>query len=255
MNQRTLFMAWQDTAHSRLWFPVARLDADVAKPSYRFRYIRGAERARREAGFPLLMEFPEIERDYRSSQLFPVFRNRVLNSRRPEREQHLRGMDLNPDADPIEILATSGGRRVTDAYEVFPKLAKGPDGSFSCRFFLHGWRHVNQRSQERLEALEAGEKLYVTLELTNPRDRVAVQIQTTDYYVIGWAPRYLVGDLVAAMAETPSEYSAKVVRVNRADASARPVFPSERVLIEMRGSWRHHKPMSGADYQLVTGGD
>lgn len=115
MNERTLFMAWQDTARSRLWLPVARLDADVAKPSYRFRYIRGAERARREAGFPLLMEFPEIERDYRSRQLFPVFRNRVLNPRRPEREQHLRGMNLTPDADPIEILATSGGRRVTDA--------------------------------------------------------------------------------------------------------------------------------------------
>lgn len=256
MNQRTLFMAWQDTARSRLWFPVARLDADVSRPLYRFRYIRGAERARREAGFPLLMEFPEIERDYRSSQLFPVFRNRVLNPRRPEREQHLRGMDLSPDADPIEILATSGGRRVTDAYEVFPKLAKGPDGSFSCRFFLHGWRHVNHAAQERLEALDAAERLYVTLELTNPRDRVAVQIQTTDYHVIGWAPRYLVGDLAAAMAEGPSDYSARVVRVNRTDASAPlPVFPSERVLIEMCGNWRHHKPMSGEDYQLVAGGD
>lgn len=256
MNQRTLFMAWQDTARSRLWFPVARLDADVAKHSYRFRYIRGAERARREAGFPLLMEFPEIARDYRSRQLFPVFQNRVLNRRRPEREQHLRAMDLGPDADPIEILATSGGRRVTDAYEVFPKLAKAPDGSFSCRFFLHGWRHVNHGAQERLEALGAGEKLYVTIELTNPRDRVAVQIQTTDYHVIGWAPRYLVGDLAAAMAEAPSEYFAEVVRVNRADASTLfPVFPSERVLIEMRGTWTHHEPMSGEDYRLVAGGD
>ena len=61
---------------------------------------------------------------------------------------------------------------------------------------------------------------------------------------------------MAAMAEAPSEYSAKVVRVNRADASTLlPVFPSERVLIEMRGSWRHHMPMSGEDYQLVAGGD
>ena len=255
MNQRTLFMAWQDTAHSRLWFPVARLDADVAKPRYRFRYIRGAERARREAGFPLLLEFPEIGRDYRSRELFPVFRNRVLNPRRPEREQRLRGMDLGVDADPIEILSTSGGRRVTDAYEVFPKLSRGADGSFSCRFFLHGWRHVNPGAQARLESLEPGEQLYVTLELTNPRDGLAVQLQTTDYQMIGWAPRYLVGDLAAAMAEAPSDYSATVVRVNRRDESSLlPVFPSERVLIEMRGNWRHHEPMSGEDYQPVMGG-
>lgn len=50
--------------------------------------------------------------------------------------------------------------------------------------------------------------------------------------------------------------NANVVRVNRTEASELvPVFPSERVLIEMRGNWRHHKPMSGVDYQPVMGGD
>lgn len=45
-------------------------------------------------------------------------------------------------------------------------------------------------------------------------------------------------------------------RVNRADAATLlPVFPSERVLIEMRGTWTHHEPMSGEDYRLVAGGD
>ena len=45
MSQRTLFLAWQDSENTRLWFPVACLDADVEEPRYRFRYIRGAERA------------------------------------------------------------------------------------------------------------------------------------------------------------------------------------------------------------------
>lgn len=27
MNERTLFLAWQDGADTRLWFPVGRLDA------------------------------------------------------------------------------------------------------------------------------------------------------------------------------------------------------------------------------------
>ena len=59
------------------------------------------------------------------------------------------GFDVIPD-DPVEILAVSGGERQTDTLEVFPKITKAADGSFSCRFFLHGWRHVNQGARERI---------------------------------------------------------------------------------------------------------
>lgn len=91
------------------------------------------------------------------------------------------------------------------------------------------------------------EQLYVTLELTNPVSRMAVQIQTTDYHMVGWAPRYLVADLVQAMAESP-KYAAQVVLVN-----PQPAPSKQRVLIEMRGSWDLHEPMSGPEFRpLVT---
>ena len=48
---------------------------------------------------------------------------------------------------------------------------KDRDGSFSCRFFLHGWRYVSPGAAVRLERLKSGEELYVTLELTNPAHR------------------------------------------------------------------------------------
>ena len=195
MNTRTLFLAWQDNEPGQAWFPVGRLDADVERPLYRFRYIGGAKRAQAEAGFPLLIEFPELDEDYESSELFPLFQNRVMNSARPDFVDYLRNLDLSEGADPIEILATNGGSRVTDAYEVFPKIVKDDHGSFSCRFFLHGWRpacaagaagrHVNRSAQERIGLLKPKERLYVTLELTNPATRLAVQLQTTDYHVIG----------------------------------------------------------------------
>ena len=103
------------------------------------------------------------------------------------------------------------------------------DGSFSCRFFLHGWRYVNAAAQERLAALEPDESLYVTLELTNPRDGVAVQIQTEDSHMIGWAPRYRVRDLATAMAEAPSRYTARVVGMKPAGSGigvSRPLDPA-----------------------------
>ena len=135
----------------------------------------------------MLIEFPELEEDYRSPELFPVFRNRVMNRRRPDFTDYLRSLDLPPKADPIEILSANGGSRMTDTYEVFPKLVKRSDGSFTCRFFLHGWWHVNASAQKRIDQLTKGEELYVTLELTNPVSTMAVQIQTTDYHMVGWA--------------------------------------------------------------------
>ena len=185
---------------------------------------------------------------YDSQRLFPLFQNRVINRARPDRADYLSYLDLNEGADPIEILSTSGGSRVTDAYEVFPKLEKGEDGSFVCRFFLHGCRHVNESAQKRIERLEAGDQLYVTLELTNPKTGLAVQIQTADdYYMIGWAPRYLVDDLVKAMAESPGNYRAKVVRVNPLPAPSK-----QRVLIEMKARWKKHEPMSGDDFHPLA---
>ena len=245
MSVSTLFLAWQHKKEpSRQWFPVGRLDADIERPLYQFRYIEGAKRAKVEAGFPPLIEFPRLEERYDSPRLFPLFQNRVINRARPDFADYLSYLDLHVGADPIEILSASGGSRVTDAYEVFPKLEKDEDGSFVCRFFLHGWRHVNESAQKRIERLEAGDQLYVTLELTNPKTGLAVQIQTADdYYMIGWTPRYLVNDLVKAMAESPGDYRAKVVRVNPLPAPSK-----QRVLIEMKARWKKHKPMTSKDF-------
>ena len=247
MNARTLFLAWQDKT-SRRWFPVGRLDADVEHSLYRFRYIGGAKRAQDEAHFMPMSEFPDLKRAYESSYLFPSFRNRVMARGRPDRDDYLRTLGLPSNADPIEILTVSGGYRVTDAYEVFPKLVKGADGRFACRFFLHGWRYVAAESQARLDKLEQGEKLYLTLELTNPVTVLAVQIQTTDYRMLGWAPNYLVYDLAAA-AQSPREYEAEVVRVNPQPSPSR-----QRVLIEMRGRWEAHEPMTHSDFRPLTNG-
>ena len=150
MGARTLFLAWQDNG-SRQWFPVGRLDADVDRAEFRFRYTGGAERAQREVGFPLTVEFPGLREDYRASELFPLFKRRIMTPGRPDFADYLKTLDLRAEADPVEILAVDGGYRVTDTFEVFPKIDKGADGGFRCRFFLHGWRYANQSAQGRLD--------------------------------------------------------------------------------------------------------
>ena len=254
MSEKTLFLAWQDNKdkpdkkRSSQWFPVGRLDSDVENSVYRFRYIGGAKKAAEKAGFPPLVSFPDLEGDYSSSKLFATFSNRVMWPSRPDFKDYLKSLALSEDSDPIDMMAVSGGRRVTDSYEVFPKIAKKPDGSFACRFFLHGGKHVSRSAQERLGSLEAEEELYLALEITNPLGEPAVQIQTTDYQMIGWSPRYLAHDLALALAHPPGSCRARVVRVNPLPA------PSEqRVLIELSGNLGGHEPMSGPDFQPLVG--
>lgn len=244
----SVFLAWQDAAATRAWYPIGRLDADLAAHHYVFGYTHGARRAQREAGLQPLESFPDFGRRYESTDLFPLFRNRVLSSSREDFPEYLRFLDLRADqADPLTLLTLTEGRRQTDNLEVFPKISRAADGAFHCRFFLHGWRHVSDAARNRLETLDANDGLRVAVELNNPATGMAVQLQTEDYCMIGWTPRYLVNDLVQIIARTP-DIRARVVKKNPADAPAH-----QRFLVDLTGNWpAGYEPMSGDDFRLVN---
>lgn len=248
MSEQTLFLAWQDRAGTRQWFPVGQLDADTERSVYQFRYTEGANRAKQEAQFPLIVDFPDLKKWYRAPALFPLFKNRVISPARPDFGEYLQNLDLSVEADPIEILTVDGGYRTTDSFEVFPKLVKRDDSSFVLRFFLHGSRHVSAAAQQRCNSLIPGDELRIAVELNNPMTPLAVQIQTDDYHMIGWVPDYLAHDLATTMEESPEGYTAHVVRVNPQPAPLR-----HRFLIEMRGPWDEgRKPMSGEDFRPLV---
>ena len=255
MSHNTLFLAWQDKharqdkPATRAWFPVGRLDVNRDRSEYYFGYTRGAKTAAKQSGFVPLYDFPEFEQRYTANYLFPLFQNRVMTRRRKSFHQYLELLGIDdPAPAPFEILAVDGGYRVTDDFQVFPRIEKGEDGAFRCRFFLHGWRHTTTEAQKRIERLQPRERLSLAIELTNPSAPLAVQLQTVDYYMIGWAPRYLVLDLVKAMAHTPGEYDARVVKVNPPGTSLK-----QRVLIELGGRWpKEHEPMSSKEFELLV---
>lgn len=251
---KTLFLAWQDKRDqpsgrgaTRQWFPIGRLDAESGR--FLFRYTHGAERASAEAGFQPLSAFPDLHRHYRSDQLFALFRNRVPRAGRADYPGTLERLGLSPgEKDPFEILAVSGGTRRTDNLEAFPRIRKHRDGRFHCRFFIHGWRYMQEAAQHRLHRLAPDEPLRVALELNNPATGLAVQLQTDDYCMIGWSPRYLVEDLVHAISCAPAKLDAIVQRVNPPPAPA-----NQRVLVALSGSLPEEvEPMSSKDFQPLA---
>ncbi len=232
MSDRTLYLAWQDKKNARGWYPVGRLDTD-SKARYQFCYIHGAEVAQKETGFEPLLDFPKLNQRYTSSTLFPLFQNRVLTSDRKDFADYLRLLDMEDNPDPIEILSVDGGYRATDNFEVFPKIKKNhKDGLFHCRFFLHGLSHVNTDAEKKLLQLRNNDKLIVTVELTNPATGLAIQIQTLDYHMLGWAPRYLVEPLISAINTAPGRCEAKLVQLNLMPAPSK-----QRALIELKAIW------------------
>jgi len=241
-----LFLAWQ--APTRAWFPIGRLDADTAQNHYVFRYTRGALSAEKEVGFRPLTAFPSLRERYESAELFPLFKNRVLDPKRRDFSDYLRSLDLDPDSrDPIEILAISGGERQTDSLEVFPKIEPQPDNSFKCRFFLHGLRHAAEEAQRRSFKLQPLEPLQVSMELNNPATGLSIQLTTKDYAFLGWAPRYLVSDILKAVSESP-KIEAHVVRVNQLGVPL-----NRRVLIELSGRLPSgFLPMSGGEFEVIA---
>ncbi len=245
---KSLFLAWQapnDSARSRAWFPVGRLDAEPEAPRYRFRYTGGALKARDDVGFTPLLAFPDFQRDYESVELFPLFKNRVISPKREDFQEYIQWLDLDRGhADPVTILSVSGGERVTDNLEVFPKVTADAQGHFRVRFFLHGLRHLGEKAQARAAQLRVGEELRILVELNNPATRLAVPLLTEDYQMIGWAPRYLVEDLIICVPFAP-ELTARVARIN---AESAPL--NQRLLIDYKGrAGEGRQPMSTPDFK------
>jgi len=119
---KTLFLAWQDRVTTRAWYPIGRLDADLAKSRFQFGYTHGAELAHQRTGLKPLDAFPNFNGVYESGQLFPLFQNRILGEDRKDFQEYLRQLDLTPEeANPLAILSLTGGERQTTILKFFQK--------------------------------------------------------------------------------------------------------------------------------------
>lgn len=247
MSIKILYVAWQDRISTRAWYPIGRLDADHSTQQFSFAYTRGALAARNSTDFQALPSFPNLSHRYEAGELFSFFQNRLLGQSRQDFSGFLNWLGMSENRfDPIEVLALTGGERQTDNLEIFPKIHKDATGHFKCRFFLHGQRYAHDVARARSETFQEGEQLRVCLEFNNPATGHAVQLQTEDYVMVGWAPRYLVDDLTEA-ATAASELRASIVRINAGRVPA-----NMRILVELVGQLpKGYEPMASEEFRLI----
>ncbi|MEX2300956.1 MAG: hypothetical protein WD733_08475 [Bryobacterales bacterium] len=224
---KTLFLAWQNS-ETRRWFPIGQLTCEPESRRFLFRYLRGVETAMQEGGFEPLPSFRELDPVYESEELFPLFANRVLSQSRPDYKEFLSWMSLpsDQDIDPIELLARSGGQKVTDSLEVFAMPEERGMDQYSVHFFVHGLRHMAPDSLKRADRLKPGERLLPMHDFQNPSDSQALMLRTAetepgDVHNVGYCPRYLFVDTFSQMVKEKGLPEILVEKLNAAPAPIR----------------------------------
>ena len=226
----TLYVAWQHPA-SRRWFPVGRLVRHKSSTEeFEFAYVHGAKDAERLAGFRRIPGFPDLEQRYHASELFPTFRNRIMNTSRIDRPDYLHQLGLDEaKCDELAELSVSGGQSHTDSFEIFPGIEPDADGRFSTPLTVHGLRHRNPEAIAAVQKLRAGDRLQVAIELNNPVTKLGILVCSQDYYILGWLPRFISEGILQCTDWASLEPEVVVAQVNQ----HAPL--SQRLLVDFTG--------------------
>lgn len=225
---KALFVAYQDTV-SRSWAPVGRLTQEDGR--YHFAYTRGAKEL---PNFVPFGRMTDLNSEYVSDKLFPLFANRVLPKSRPEYSDYLQWLGLSDVShDALEELARTGGLRATDTLELIPCPAPTESNRYEVFFFCRGLRHLSEENQTRALQLKPGERLYLVQDLQNSVDSTALLLRTGEpLTLVGYAPRYYSADFTQLIKHVSSpEVAVTVERVN-------PHAPAQyRLLCKLSAPW------------------
>lgn len=242
MSASRLIVAWQHPV-DRGYYPVGILDAEPNQ--YHFRYLR---RALETPDFRPLLGFPDFGRDYRAERLFPLFRQRVMDARRPDYTRFIESLDLRPGASHWEQLERSGGQRPGDAIQLFREPYVSADGRTSHSFLVHGIRHIEEVDPGvpgRISALRVGERLSLLDEPDNPKNELAIQVATGERRILGWVPNLLL-DYVY----TVRRFSDPQLVVEHVNPVTVPYHLRLRVRIEGYAP-RGYRPFRGPGWELA----
>jgi hypothetical protein len=192
---RKLYIAWQDPL-KRQWYPVGRLTFE--NDAYKFVYTKGALKAEQSLRFIPFGRMNKFNVSYVSEELFPLFANRLLSEKRPEYKDYIKWLKLENnyhDNKQLAMLAITGGIRETDSLEILPCPLPTSEGKYEVLFFSHGISHLDKSTVKRVDNLQAGDKLFIMLDVQNSFDPLAISLRTDDPVVIvGYCPRYLTDD-------------------------------------------------------------
>jgi hypothetical protein len=227
---------------TRLYRPIGFLCCDHGE--YTFQYLKKFVESE---WFSPLPGLSDVRKRYSSTQLFPIFAERVISARRPDRTESLRALGLPSDAAPFEVLTRTGGRRVGDTIELVPMPVVGEGGSFSQLFLVHGVRYRTDEAQSRISGLRPGEALRLTPEPANLVNSLAVQVEDLEGLTLGFVPDPLAEFIQGVLAD-PRGHSLTVEQANGPEVGFH-----FRLLVRLEGySQPGTEPYTGSGWEFYS---
>lgn len=241
----SVYLAWQEP-ETRDWHVVGAL-SEAVNGQYEFNYTKGALNAKKFVPFSGM---EELNKSYLSNELFPLFSNRLLSSKRPEYPMFIKWLGLDEsEKKPVNILARSGGMRGTDHLQMFKKIEIDSSGSFTHFFFIHGLGYLTDDAQRRVNQLSQGEKLTISHDSENNHDKNAAIVRASNPdETIGYCPRYLAKDVIELI--DLSEQFTVMVETTSAEAPT-----NYRVLCKIEGKLKQrniNKLSENLEYQFIV---
>jgi hypothetical protein len=180
-----LFVLWADPA-SGTRHAIGELWRDGS--GYFFAYGHGVERAF-GLGFGLMTEFSRVQEEdkpFQAPHLFSTFSQRIPSRKRFDFSDMMRAWGVENPGDPFEVLARSGGIRMTDRIELAEYRSDADDLSRPLSFRVAGVKHQDGVGAE---LLRVGDPVELVRERENPHDPHATLLIVCSGHRLGRVPR------------------------------------------------------------------
>ncbi|WP_034437980.1 hypothetical protein [Acinetobacter lwoffii] len=187
---KSVFVMWQDSTGTRMWYPVAKLTQDDSL-NYVLKYTKGSNHEK-------FSSFPSMQdtlKSYTSPRLFSFFRNRLIPESRPEHDSMFEWSGLSAESkDYLELLAISGGEKKTDHFRIV-NIPKNEDGFYRIKFFVSSINYLTDEEKVKLAELKVNDGLNYQIDKFNDIDPDATILLKEEDTKVGYLPHYLCKDL------------------------------------------------------------
>jgi hypothetical protein len=186
---RRFAIAWRNRQR-RVITSVGVLDRRAG--GYRFQYLEGVGDS--VEGFRPFIGFPDFNRMYESTRLWPFFDLRVMDRKRPDFAQYVGWLGLTVEASRLDILSRSGGERKGDSVFLAESPTVADDGTTETIFLVRGASYAVRQfgTEAAADSLRPGDYLTLVDDDTNEANPRALLLETCGGGQVGWIPDLLI---------------------------------------------------------------
>ena len=185
---KCVYLAWQDQT-TKKWHVIGRLSRTAV--GYAFRYTNGAKNVWPSSALP---NMPDHAQAYRSTELFALFKNRLMPKSRPDYQNYMSWLGIDNKkslSDDLAVLAISGGEKETDFFRIIPELESTSNGNCIIKFYAHGLSDLDEHANQRTLNLNKGARLYLMHDFQNKFDKCALILRTDEPpCLVGYVPAF-----------------------------------------------------------------